>query len=391
MRSFSGSAGTRRTYRAALFALCLGCCPMAAMAQVQPGDTLRVEVFDAPEFSREGMVGQDGAIALPLVGRIAVAGMDLEAAGRAIEGALKSQGLLTTPRLIVEIAVHRPVYVGGSVREPGMIAFVPGLTARQAIIAAGGMGTPGDTDAEKALSSVARREAVVFELSQLTERIARLEAEIGDGTGNAQDIGAEAAFLQDRLDRREQRELHTNQLLTLIKFEIDTLDRQSVLHEAEAALQQSDIEDARSLVQRGLAPRTRLQELLRQMSELNRDQLENRAYHARAQQGAETARYALADAIAAEREAARTDLAAAKASRAYLLAELKELDLQILPLRMNLQGSRAASPQARIQVHRSSGGETRMIEPSLDAPLEPGDVLEVSLVLSDPMTIEPGQ
>ena len=84
-------------------------------------------------------------------------------------------------------------------------------------------------------------------------------------------------------------------------------------------------------------------------------------------------------------------LAAAKASRAYLLAELKELDLQILPLRMNLQGSRAASPQARIQVHRSSGGETRMIEPSLDAPLEPGDVLEVSLVLSDPMTIEPGQ
>jgi polysaccharide export outer membrane protein len=358
---------------------------LADLTRVAPGDVLRVEVIDAPEFSREAPVDADGRIALPVLGRLAVAGLDLDAARLAIGDALRDQGLLNAPQVLVEIAQYRPVYVGGSVRNPGAVDFAPGLTARQAVIAAGGVDLDPDSDKagpEAALAAMAMRRATAFRLAQVAARIQRLSAEIEgiEQMENAGDAPDEAAVLAERRARVTERGRHTEAMLGLIANEIDTLDRQAALQDEEVSLQQSEIDNARTLVDRGLMQRTQFQDLLREKSQLNRDQLENRAFAARAAQQASTVKYELSHALSVERETLRAELADAQSLRAGLMAELESLDLQILVTGLATLDPTAAAPRTRLTIHRNSRGKPVQIEGAFEEMVQPGDVLDLVLL-----------
>ena len=78
-----------------------------------------------------------GAVAVPLVGPVKVAGLTTDMAARRISAALAS-GYMRNPNVAVEVAEYRPFFIQGEVTTSGQFPYVYGMTARAAISTAGG-------------------------------------------------------------------------------------------------------------------------------------------------------------------------------------------------------------------------------------------------------------
>lgn len=377
-------------------------CAGAAFAgtTIERGDVLHVEVLRAPDFTREARVDVDGRVSLPLLGPVEVAGEDLEGVRRILETALAERGLVMDPVVVVEVAAYRPVYVGGAVGAPGTVDYTPGLTVRQALIAAGGPRLGPDARQlapEEIIAAAAESRSVSFQLAQVRARIARLREEIVGSPSDSASAAAtestaseaeraEAELLADRRTRATGLSAHTEDLVALIELELETLSQQAELQDREAQVQQEEIDTTRELISRGLVPRSRLAELLREQSQLSRDLLENNAFAARARQAKSEVRFEEADLVAEEREEMRLELQEAERERAELEAQLQALQASIAAGGVALSGSGLPPPpEPRVVIHRQSGGETSSISSDVDAPVEPGDVLEVTLDTSPPL------
>jgi protein involved in polysaccharide export with SLBB domain len=106
--------------------------------RLAPGDLITIKFYYTPEFNEQMPVRPDGNISLQLVG-------DVQAAGRTVEElrrdlAAKYAGVMkhTDVAVIVNSVVSQNVFVGGEVNRPGIVSRTPGMTALQALIAAGG-------------------------------------------------------------------------------------------------------------------------------------------------------------------------------------------------------------------------------------------------------------
>lgn len=102
-----------------------------------PNDRLRLIVFGEENLSGEFAVDATGRIALPLVGEVVAAGLDVRAFERAIERRL-ADGYLRDPQVSVEVLTARPFYILGEVQNPGQYPYIPGMTAPNAVATAGG-------------------------------------------------------------------------------------------------------------------------------------------------------------------------------------------------------------------------------------------------------------
>jgi protein involved in polysaccharide export with SLBB domain len=105
---------------------------------IEPGDTIALNYTYHPEMKQEEVVRPDGKITANRVGEIHVAGMTTAQLEQVLERATADR--LRAPEVTVRILRHgdKHVYVGGEVGKPGLIPYHRGLTALQAILAAGG-------------------------------------------------------------------------------------------------------------------------------------------------------------------------------------------------------------------------------------------------------------
>jgi protein involved in polysaccharide export with SLBB domain len=105
---------------------------------LEPGDTIAINYTYHPEMNQEDAVRPDGKITANLVGEIHVAGMTTTQLQQMLQHATSDR--LRDPQVTVRILRHseKHVYVGGEVGKPGLIPYQRGLTALQAIVAAGG-------------------------------------------------------------------------------------------------------------------------------------------------------------------------------------------------------------------------------------------------------------
>ena len=101
------------------------------------GDRLRVNVFGQTNLSNSYAVEPDGQIAMPLVGRVDVAGKTSDQVRSALETKLKS-GFLRDPSVSVEIEGYRPFFILGEVTTAGQYPYVAGMTAENAVAIASG-------------------------------------------------------------------------------------------------------------------------------------------------------------------------------------------------------------------------------------------------------------
>ena len=101
------------------------------------GDKVKVTVFGEPDLSGTFDISAAGAIALPLAGDVPAKGLSPAGLRDAIVRRL-SEGYLKNPKVSVEVATFRPIFIHGEVRTGGEFAFKHGLKIRDAIAVAGG-------------------------------------------------------------------------------------------------------------------------------------------------------------------------------------------------------------------------------------------------------------
>src|SRR4051794_18197580 len=103
------------------------------------GDKLRISVFGQDGISGSYMVDAGGNVNLPLAGAVPARGFSTDQLARMIGERLK-QGYVREPHVTVSVETYRPFFIMGEVTTPGQYAYVPNMTAENAIAIAGGFG-----------------------------------------------------------------------------------------------------------------------------------------------------------------------------------------------------------------------------------------------------------
>lgn len=107
------------------------------------GDQVRVDVFDAPEYTGEYQVLSDGTISLPMVGVVQISGLTLEGAASTLSARLSP--ILRRPIVTMQLLNARPVNfaIAGQINRPGAYTLdtdaVDAPTVTNAIQLAGGI------------------------------------------------------------------------------------------------------------------------------------------------------------------------------------------------------------------------------------------------------------
>ena len=100
-------------------------------------DEVRIIVFGQADLSNTYKIDQGGSLAIPLIGQINANGKTPKQLAGMIRARLKG-GFIRDPDVSVEVAVYRPVFIMGEVKNAGQYAYLPGMTVQNAIATAGG-------------------------------------------------------------------------------------------------------------------------------------------------------------------------------------------------------------------------------------------------------------
>jgi polysaccharide biosynthesis/export protein len=107
--------------------------------RLQPGDMIRVDVWQQGDLSGNVRVRSDGKITVPLVGDVLVAGQTPPEAAETVAAALTR--IVRDPKVVIGVVDVRPVQIGvlGEVSNPGMYQVDRGSGVLHAIAMAGGL------------------------------------------------------------------------------------------------------------------------------------------------------------------------------------------------------------------------------------------------------------
>jgi len=105
-----------------------------------PGETVHITVFNAPDFSINAQVSENGDIPLPIVGVVHLAGLNSAGAEKLLTSQLKNLNLIKDPHVTVTVdSLSTGITVLGEVRDPGIYQPPGKHLLSDLIAAAGGM------------------------------------------------------------------------------------------------------------------------------------------------------------------------------------------------------------------------------------------------------------
>ncbi len=104
------------------------------------GDSIRISLFQNPDMTLETRVSEDSTITYPLIGSIAIGGLELGAAEKKIATALKDGGFFKQPQVNIQLVEVRgnKVAVLGQVNKAGTFPLVTTTRVSQMLAEAGG-------------------------------------------------------------------------------------------------------------------------------------------------------------------------------------------------------------------------------------------------------------
>ena len=112
---------------------------IAGAYQLGSGDEVRISVYGFDAMANISyVVSDEGAVSLPILGSVSVAGKSTTQAEKQIADALVSRQLAVQPNVSVQIVKYRPFFILGEVKNPGSYQYVPGMSVLTAISIAGG-------------------------------------------------------------------------------------------------------------------------------------------------------------------------------------------------------------------------------------------------------------
>jgi polysaccharide biosynthesis/export protein len=129
--------------------LCLAVCSIFGSSIIRgvigPDDTVTITALNVEEISKAWRVGADGALTLPMVGRISASGMSVEQLQAEISTRLKK--FVKDPQVTLFVSDYRshPVTVAGAVEKPGVIQVEGPISLFSVLVQAGGPKDAGPT------------------------------------------------------------------------------------------------------------------------------------------------------------------------------------------------------------------------------------------------------
>lgn len=108
---------------------------------LNPGDEADITVYGIPDMSQHVRVSESGAISLPLVGVVQVAGLTTEQAAAAIQQKLAAGGFVRDPHVSVYVKEFNSqrVAISGEVVRPGLYPVLSSPRLYDLFLAAGGL------------------------------------------------------------------------------------------------------------------------------------------------------------------------------------------------------------------------------------------------------------
>lgn len=373
---------------------------------IQPGDRVAVFALGRQDISGEYQVDMAGRIALPTIGNVVAVGVTTEQLGASIsESAALASG--ESMAVSVTVAQYRPVYVLGDVKASGAYAFMPGMTALQAVAMAGGFF---DTEQEAADQSVlhdgdeylnleaehlvlsVRRQRLLAEKEGSDELTLppELDARVSEDPLLSALYDAEQQLLAKRREELELKLQGYRRSRELFETEAEALASQIEVQQRLQQLLEQQAKAVKDLMEKGMIDRSMYLDMERQATATKSDQRETEALLARAQQSSDAASQS-----ALELEAER---------RQVLEQAISDNARELLRLERRMELSATRSPGVRTDVtdcasdpgtssdaiarlkiiRRGKDREEMVLQAERSDRLRPGDVIEVSIVCNDP-------
>lgn len=405
------------TSRIALAAVAALCAARAAVAadipgpyQLSPGDTVEIGIAAIPERTQRAMVQMDGTIAIPEVGLIMVGGLTSAQLQTRMESILPSkvfhmrlpdgqeQVIVIKPSDVTAvIAEYRPIYVTGDVLTPGQQAYRPLMTVRQAIAVSGGFSVLRSRAAQAGPDPIDLRrdyESLWGEYTKAYFHGARIRAELENkdsfdtqmpqgsplpdsiGTAIAQ---AEGEALKIALGDYQQEQRFLDKAEKDAAAEVAVLAKRQEVEAEGVKADEEDLARVTKLYEAGNLTNNRLADVRRALLlsssgalqtsvELMRTRHQQEDYARQREHGDNQRRIGLL-----------TELKETDATLAELTSKLHAASQKLQPTGASTQPLPIAGETIRSQVTiiRKVGAEWRKLAVDEDAPVAPGDTVEV--------------
>lgn len=374
---------------------------------IEPGDKIRLTVMGLPSSMVETVVEQDGSLDLIWLGKVMAVGKTTDellqdvrqmTRGRVVkrygqDGALNLIQL-TEDDVFIELYEHRPVIISGDIANPGEIAFRPGLSARKAIALAGGarnslLAGVTTTDPIQILRWQNDYARAALENAVARVQLWRITAEIDDNPDTAlpdqSEFSIATDILSDLINEQTRvlslrRKNEAGDRSFLAESLAKARDRIAIMEEQKTkqaellAGDEAEEDRVRDLLDRGLAPATRMADV-RRTTVLTASQLLNIEENLASTELEVTRLQRELDRFEEARLAALLDLREATYKKVLDSRLLMDLFEQNLSGSGTLQGEQNLSLTAL----RRSADKDIAVAVDMDTALLPGDTLIVSL------------
>ncbi|MDT6940993.1 polysaccharide biosynthesis/export family protein [Brucella pseudogrignonensis] len=318
-------------------------------------DVLQITVYGQPALTGLYPIDTEGNIGYPVVGNIAVAGLTMPQISEKIAAALSQH----IPGLTVTATINQyaPVFVVGDVKVPGKYEFRPGMVVLELMAIGGGAGkgeAPAVTAGMQLITAQQDYADLQMQMTQASIRRVRLQAELNgidfdyqlpeQTPANKQTSNLTKQMAAGEKTLFDVRRNNLNAERSALQAqsasygdEIETLKQSITLHDAEIKLLEENVQSSKTLVERGLAAKSNLRDMERDLSSTRRDALELASFLARARQN----QLAVQQRIANLEEARRSEAA----------TSLQEIDLNLA----RMESRANAQLQTMAEIAKSSG------------------------------------
>ena len=378
-----------------------------AQYRLQAGDVIEVSVAGIPEMRQRSPVQLDGSVSFPLAGTLEVEGATLAelrvkfqaAVSRRVMRIRLSDGreisrTVEPDDVALSVVEYKPIFVTGEVARAGEQSFRPRMTARQAIVAAGGA-----TENSRSGSIVPdlpnlRSNYVTAWIGTATEeaRLLRIRTELGEsvtfkvslpGSPVPESVVSEILALErdaaaGRNDAQVREKHYYGRAIREADQQIAVLTEQLAAEEQGVAGDTADLKRAMEMYGKGALPSPRVSDYRRAvlMSSTRKLQTTSQLMQVRRTRG----------------EYVRTLDKLDDDRRVHLIGEQRETIVKLAVEKAKLQSAEEKLREAGLPVPRQAGSEGRLTINIIrgrgkvvdrliaheDFELMPGDVVEIS-------------
>ena len=377
------------------------------------GDEIEISIEGFPDLRRRTIVDIGGRISLPFGGHVEAVGVNLETLRERVQHTLSAQNHRraasdgqTVPSIFLRDAIsltivtYRPVYIMGDVDTPGEQPFRPGLTVRNLVALAGGLGSQALRSPSLKIASLQSEYRIAWiDVARQQALIRRLDAELANNSKlNLQ------GKISAPIDPKVKRKIETLEEIQLVERTAQFAREAGIL---DAALKRSNshlellkktennnqkgmkiteeqLDRVQRLFQKGLSPITTLNDARRNSLLQSTRQLQTLSQVALTEKDRdqlllerERAQGKRLLSLLAERQNAEVELAKAQARLESLRVRLQLLNALPLP------PSSGNKDEANVYIYRKTKGVTQRITANHDSDLLPGDTVEVELIQMD--------